>query len=82
MVRGRFLVMRYGTLIGRQDGRRLVAVRSRHWTADAALEAAKRERTGRDCRVGGWHVWVVAVGKPAHLPQGRRRSSNFPSNTN
>jgi len=61
-VGARFLVMRYGTLIGRpSDGRLIVAICSRHWTADAALEAAKDAR-----RIGRRKVWIVAVGQPAH----------------
>lgn len=58
MKNGQYLVMRYATLIGRADGRRIVSVASRHRRLVTALHAVGT------CGPGSY--WVVEAGKPAH----------------
>lgn len=71
---GRFIVMRYGPVIGYAGGRRIVTVAGRrHSLAEALhLAAACRRSWSRDGRpfqpAADTAVWISAIGAPARRP--------------
>lgn len=64
----RYLVMRLMHTIGRPDTRPIVSVDSRHDNLEAAMFAAKYRSQHNDA-----YVWIVAPGRPAHVPRSRTR---------
>lgn len=60
--RGRFLVMRYGTLVGYANQHRIVTVASRHVALDTALGIAGAAQRSAD---GQSAYWIAEVGRPA-----------------
>jgi len=70
---GRYIVMRYATVIGYSNGRKIVTVAGRRSSLDDAITLAMWIRhsqlSNRTYPQAAY--WIAEVGKPAHGPRAR-----------